>query len=655
MRVGAGVVDKPLVNLLEEALSALGEGDSALRARVLARLARELYFSAASADRRALLSRQAVEMARRVGDTAALATALQSRHLILWGPGDVKDRLAAATEIVQLAEEAGEREKALQGHELRLINLLELGDIPAVDEEIETYARLAEELRQPRYLWYVEMFRAMRALMEGWFEEGEQLAMQALATGQQVQSQTAANYFGAQMFSLRREQGRLQELEAAVKGFVEQYPAVSAWRRGLASLYSELGREVEARSEFERLATNDFADLPQDSSWLVSVHLLSEVCAFLGDSRRAATLYELLLPYAGHNAVVGQAAVCIGSVSRNLGLLAATMARWEEAAQHFEDALKMNAKMGARPLIARTQYEYATMLLARDQPGDRERALELLNKALDTAQELGMKGLEEKIKFQVSGFTFPVPSPESRIQEPEPRILTTPTPNCGLQPSDSGPQASSLQPPNSDVEANIFRREGEYWDLAYQGTVCRLKDAKGLHYIAFLLCHPGREFHAVELVRAMGKHQETPTATTYGRLSEDQLAEHNLSVGELGDAGEVFDAQAKAAYKRRLEELGEELEEAQRFNDPVRAAKAQAEIDFLTDELAAAVGLNGRNRKAASVAERARLNVTKSIKAALSKIGKNHLALGQHLTISIRTGTFCSYAPDPTRPISWTL
>jgi non-specific serine/threonine protein kinase len=123
----------------------------------------------------------------------------------------------------------------------------------------------------------------------------------------------------------------------------------------------------------------------------------------------------------------------------------------------------------------------------------------------------------------------------------------------------------------------------------------------------------------------------------------------------LGDAGELLDAQAKTEYKRRLDDLREELEEARRFHDPARAAKIQAELEFLTDQLAAAVGMGGRDRQASSATERARLNITKTIKAALRQIASNHPVLGQHLDTSIKTGTFCSYTPDPTRPISWIL
>jgi len=218
---------------------------------------------------------------------------------------------------------------------------------------------------------------------------------------------------------------------------------------------------------------------------------------------------------------------------------------------------------------------------------------------------------------------------------------------------DSLRRETSQRPP--EVADYVFRQEGEYWTLAYHGTVCRLKDAKGLHYLAVLLGRPGRECHAVELVSAVDNPLAPPASTPYGALSADQLAAHHLSVGGLGDAGAVLDAQAKTAYKRRLDELQADLAEAQRFHDAGRAARAQAEIDFLIAELAAAVGLGGRDRQAAAIAERARSNITKAIRAALSKIRDSHPALGHHLATSIRTGTFCAYTPDPTHPISWTL
>jgi class 3 adenylate cyclase len=398
------VVDEPLVALLEEALDSLGMEDSALRARAQGRLAVALYWTG-SPERRASLSQEAVEMARRVDDPAALSYTLLRRAYAVSGPGNPEVQLATATETVQVADELGDRETALQGRFFRAITLLELGDVPAVDLEIEAMARLAEELRQPFYLWYVAQARTMRALMEGRFEEGELLARQALALGQPVREQDADMRFELQMSIVRRERGGLEESVTAFKRFAEEYPTLPILRTSLAYLSCELGREAEARTEFEQLAAGDFADLPQDILRLSTVANLSQTCAFLGDIERAAILYELLRPYAGRN-VSTSIISCYGSASHYLGLLATTMERWDEAARHFENALEMNARMGARPFVAHTQRDYADMLLRRDEPGGREKALELLTEALGTAQELGMKPLVEKalaLKLQAQG------------------------------------------------------------------------------------------------------------------------------------------------------------------------------------------------------------------------------------------------------------
>ena len=151
-----------------------------------------------------------------------------------------------------------------------------------------------------------------------------------------------------------------------------------------------LSRESEAREAFEDLAVNDFADLPQDEEWLYSLSLLAEVAEFLRDARRAATLYELLLPHSGLNAV-NAPIVSTGAVARPLGVLAATMNQWGEAARHFDSALAINSKMGARPWVAHTQHDYARMLSSRDEPGDLQEARELLSQALANYHELGME------------------------------------------------------------------------------------------------------------------------------------------------------------------------------------------------------------------------------------------------------------------------
>jgi len=197
---------------------------------------------------------------------------------------------------------------------------------------------------------------------------------------------------------------------------------------------------------------------------------------------------------------------------------------------------------------------------------------------------------------------------------------------------------------------DVFRKDGDYWTIVFGGRTVRLKDAKGLHYIAHLLRHPDREFHARGLMALVGDPAGDSAQRSLA-MNDGQL----IPCPDLGNAGVLLDAQAKADYKRRLDDLREELEETERFNDPGRAGRARAEMAFITNQLANAIGLGGRDRLAASEAERARVAVTKRIKAALAKIRDANPTLAQHLTAAITTGYFCSYAPKADSPTSWSL
>ena len=390
-----GLLGDVATHLLEAALASLGDGDHVLRARVLGSLARAMVFTGLF-EQAVTVETQAIEMARRLGDPATLVAALKARFYARGRPQDIEAHLATANELLKLADQLGDRELELEAHSWRIFDLIDLGDIAAADQEIELHMQLAERLRQPFYLYINVTSRAMRALFDGRFESAEELARRALSLGQRLRGHDAAGVFGVQMFTLRREQGRLQELAPVVRHFVQTEPQTSTWRPGLALIYSELGLEQEARHEFEQLAAHDFADLPQDSVWVMCIAYLAEVCAFLGDARRAATLYRYLTPYDGYNITLGPTAACYGAASRYLGMLATTMSRWREAQVHFEAALELNTRMGAKPWLAHTQYAYAQMLLARYEPGDREQALELLGQVLDSSRNLGMRALGER-------------------------------------------------------------------------------------------------------------------------------------------------------------------------------------------------------------------------------------------------------------------
>lgn len=171
-------------------------------------------------------------------------------------------------------------------------------------------------------------------------------------------------------------------------------------------MFAELGRAAEARDIFESFAVNGFAEVPVNDEWVFGMALLSEVAEFLRDSARAETLYELLLPYAGRNGVSAPDG-CTGSVSRNLGKLAATMSRLDDAAEHFEAALQMNARIGARPWLAHTQHDYARLLIERGLPDDAERARALLGPCLDTYSALGMSTAAMKAAELRNGLPAP--------------------------------------------------------------------------------------------------------------------------------------------------------------------------------------------------------------------------------------------------------
>jgi len=190
----------------------------------------------------------------------------------------------------------------------------------------------------------------------------------------------------------------------------------------------------------------------------------------------------------------------------------------------------------------------------------------------------------------------------------------------------------------------MFRREGEYWTIRFDGAEFRLRDAKGLRYLSTLLQSPGREMLALDLAR------KAPAAA-----HRSTGFEPDLGSDALADAGPSLDAAAKQAYRERVQELRDELDEAESWNDPERATRAREEMDFLTRELAAAVGIGGRDRPSASPGERARVSVTRAIRLAMARIAENSAELGSHFEATIRTGTYCVYFPDPRVPIDWQL
>jgi class 3 adenylate cyclase len=396
----AGLADYSLIEMLEEALAGLGEGDSALKARVMGRLAGELAFAplpqharlvdaAEASNRGQRLAEEAVAMARRAPDPVTLAFALTNAHWATWSPDNIDERLALMSEAVELAESVNSTYTVREARAWRFMCFVDLGNFDAARSEA---AVLTQEPRRPFDLWAATVVRVFITLLEGRLAEGEALAQEALEIGQEGQNPSAAALFGVHLFQIRREQDRTEEMLPGLEAFAAQYVAVPAWRCALAMVYAELGREDEARAELDRLAQDSFVALPRDAFWLIGMSLLAQACWELGDGDRAAQLYPLLEPHTEHwtSVVLG---LTLGSVSLYAGLLATVLERWDDAERHFERSLEQHAGAGAPGWLAWTRFAYADMLLRRARDGDDPQAVELVNQALDAAQDLGMSRL----------------------------------------------------------------------------------------------------------------------------------------------------------------------------------------------------------------------------------------------------------------------
>jgi tetratricopeptide (TPR) repeat protein len=534
--------DEHQIGLLEEALAVLDPSDSPLRAWTLARLSVALSF-VASHIRRRQLSEEAVEMARRLDDRRALAYALASYCDAFAGPAHTEQRLRSADEIIQLAESERDAPAALLGRRLRLVARLELGDIAGVDADIDAFARQAEDLRQPLYLWYVPLWRAMRAMMQGRLDDAECYLVHAVATGERASSGNAVILTDSLRIQLALERGQPNEAEALLRHDVEQGLSLGPTAQAaLASILARQDRRHEAQAIVDRLTLGGLGELPvEDGQWLNGMCRLADAAAQLGAVDAARVLYQRLVPYAGRFVVDGIGAACLGSVHGYLAGLAGTLGDDEARAEHLGAAVDAHRRTGSSGLLA--------------------------------------------------------------------------------PPRENG---------HTEATANVFRRDGDSWRLAFAGREVRVRDAKGLHDIAVLLAAPGRQIPVGDLVALDG-----------GALPR------------AAGTGEIVDARARAAYRARLSDLREELDEAERFRDAERANRIRIEIDALTDALAAALGIGGLPRQWDDPAERARKAVTRRIRHTIGRLAPRHPELAGHLAHSIRTGRFCSYAPEHLTP--WVL
>jgi DNA-binding CsgD family transcriptional regulator len=254
---------------------------------------------------------------------------------------------------------------------------------------------MAEQTAQPFMLHVVHHYAAVIALCDGRLHEAEVFARRSYEWNDRLTGRDVSGVYGIQMFSIRREQGRLAEL-APVTRILAGEAREGPWLPGLVALLAELGMEAEARRELTRLAA-DGLDRFRESLWLASLAYLADACAAVGDRAVAALVYPELEPLQGTNVMIGHGVACYGAADRYLGMLAAILGDPERAEAHFERAMELNRRMGAVTWLAHTAYEFGRFLLARGR-GDRDQAQELLGEAATLAERIGMPALLARIR-----------------------------------------------------------------------------------------------------------------------------------------------------------------------------------------------------------------------------------------------------------------
>jgi DNA-binding CsgD family transcriptional regulator/tetratricopeptide (TPR) repeat protein len=388
-----GLTETRVAQLLEEAAAALGEEKSSLRVALLGGLSRALDFRG-SFEQAAIVRASAIGMARELGARRELATVLMRSY---WSrrTTPLDDILAMLRESAQIGDELGDVEIGAESIAWMVPTHVSLCDLDSARREIGWLQAMADQTAQPFFIHVASHYESAIALCDGLLEQAEAAAHRAWEWSRLLTGRDASGIYGVQMFSIRREQGRLAELAPAVRMLAADSSGNGAWRPGFASLLVELGMEEEARRELTAVAREGL-DSFRESLWIASLTYLTDACTALGDQAMAALLYPELELFAGGNVMIGHLVECYGSADRYLGMLCTVLGEFERGERHFEQAMELNRRMGAHTWLAHTAYEYARLLLARD--GDSgDRAAALLAEAAALAERIGMQSLLGRI------------------------------------------------------------------------------------------------------------------------------------------------------------------------------------------------------------------------------------------------------------------
>jgi hypothetical protein len=571
-------VDKELIAALEECLAALGDDETALCARVQARLAGALQ-PALDPSGPMDMAREAIALARTCDDDCVMYEVLKSAIAALMDFAPADERLPLNEEFGALAKKFGDVPGRFRSRIRLMIDTCEVSDRDRMDAVIDECHEIAERIGLPHYRWRAASARAMQATMDGEFKRALSLLEAAQQYADEYGDVEAMAALPLQHFailietdcdgvwSLRQIEARLEDAYAAgmaeartfIEPFIASYSKAQDGARAMLANTQVVERTFLGRDRY-------------------SMCRLGEMAVAAGDTDIAGRAYEILLPYADSCATLGlMGSSCTGPTAWTIGLLAASLDRVEDALAMLQRALGIAEAMRAPPWIARIHRSIADVARRN---GSAELAVE---------HEAAADRLFDQLRLR----------------------------QCRAV----GPEAEDAARPVPAATATFeIRRNGDFYEVSYAGETATLRQSKGLDMLAMLVARPDTEVHVLDLIGGS-------------------------AVQGQSDASPALDAKARSEYESRLSDLREEIEEAESFGDAARADAAREEIDFISRELSRAFGLGGRARRPGGDAERARVNVRRRLKDAISRVGEQSERTGRYLENTIKTGTYCRYSP----------
>jgi tetratricopeptide (TPR) repeat protein len=501
-----------------------------------ARLAAELYFSDRPGRSRAL-AHAALGRARRLGDDRALGAASAVVHdAFMVGQADLDEQVRESSQLLEWARASGSTTALLTAHRARVFDLLAAGDLAGMDAEAVAFRVLAEPLRAPGYLWWPAVWSAMRALLEGRHDVAEERALAAFALGEGPFPSLAFFNLSFLLFFLRREQGRLAEMEQATRDYAASRADVPALRVALTFVLAELGRTDEARGALAGFDDVALARL-HDRNWPASWFQLARAAWVVGDRDLAGKLLEPRHRPSERCIQISLATVCLGATDLAAAWLLHTVGDDDAANAHFRTAEEVNARIGARSWLAQARADHARLLRERDRPGDRDEASRLIDLAQAAAREIGLATIDTN----------------SAAGTPQAREPT----------------------------AAIFRRTGRTWEIGYADKVVRIPDARGLRDLAFLLSRPGVAVSVLELADDADRPSWARGARALDERARREIRERLRQLdADEADAESIGEHERAALAREQRQELAEAVARdfglggrARRIGDPVERSR----------------------------------------------------------------------------------